>query len=116
MLNYLSSQNKNKNPLVFIHGIGSTSKVFQKQIKEFGKKYYTISLDLPGYGKSKTIESVTIENYANAVYNFLESINEFIFFKTFLKRPFLKRFTALCLRIFLTLLIADFKFAIGAMV
>ena len=54
MLNYLSSQNKNKNPLVFIHGIGSTSKVFQKQIKEFGKKYYTISLDLPGYGKSKT--------------------------------------------------------------
>ncbi len=74
MLNYISSPNKNKNSLVFIHGIGSTSKIFQKQIKEFGKKYYTISLDLPGYGKSKTIESITIENYANAVYNFLESI------------------------------------------
>ena len=74
MLNHVSSTNKSKNPLVFIHGIGSTSKIFQEQIEEFGKKYFAVSIDLPGYGKSTTIETVTIPNYAISVYNFLLSL------------------------------------------
>lgn len=71
MINYIASSNKDKKPLVFIHGIASTSLTFIDQIKNFEKNYYVLSLDLPGFGKSKTLRKTTIYNYANAIYKFL---------------------------------------------
>ena len=71
MLNYICNSNEDKTPLIFIHGIAGTSKVFEQQINEFGKHYYVISIDLPGYGNSPMLENTSISSYANAVYDFL---------------------------------------------
>ena len=71
MLNYICNSNEDKTPLILIHGIAGTSKVFEQQINEFGKHYYVISIDLPGYGNSPMLENTSISSYANAVYDFL---------------------------------------------
>ena len=73
MLNYICSTSEDKTPLILIHGIAGTSKVFEPQINEFGKQYYVISIDLPGYGRSSMLENTSISSYANAVYDFLIS-------------------------------------------
>lgn len=44
---------KNKEWVVFIHGIGGGSSIWFKQIKEFSNKYNLLLIDLPGHGKSK---------------------------------------------------------------
>ena len=71
MLNYICSSNEDKTPLILIHGIAGTSKIFEQQINKFGKHYYVISIDLPGYGRSSMLENTSISSYANAVYDFL---------------------------------------------
>ena len=75
MLHFNSSSDKNKKPLVFIHGIGSTSETFKNQIKYFKKDNYVLSIDLPGFGKSTILKETSILNYAITVYNFLISQN-----------------------------------------
>ena len=73
MIHFIASPNKDKKPIVFIHGIASTSKTFINQVKEFEKDYYVLSIDLPGFGKSKMLKKTSIYNYANEIYNFLIS-------------------------------------------
>ena len=53
---------------------------------------------------------------AKASFFFLESKNKFIFLMAFLNLLFLDLFTTVCLEILLILLIADFVFAISAVV
>lgn len=71
MLNFISNKVKNKNSIIFIHGIAGTSETFINQIKLFEKKFSIISIDLPGYGKSPQIKNITITNYADTIYKFL---------------------------------------------
>ena len=71
MLNFISSSDNSKKPLIFIHGIGSTSETFQNQIDVFKKENYVVSIDLPGFGKSKMLKETSISNYASTIYNFL---------------------------------------------
>ena len=37
-------------PLIFLHGIGSTGEVWRGQVDGFGDRYLAIGLDLPSYG------------------------------------------------------------------
>jgi len=75
MLNFIGNSIENKKTIIFIHGIASTSETFINQIKIFKKNYSIISIDLPGYGKSKKLKDTSISNYAHAVYEFLLSKN-----------------------------------------
>ena len=75
MLDYICSKNKNKSPIIIIHGIASNADSFKAQIKELKNKYYVIALNLPGYGKSKFIKNASIKNYALIVYNFIINKN-----------------------------------------
>ncbi|SRR5210317_1782962 len=75
MLSFISNAVKNKEYIIFIHGIASTSETFKNQIKLFKKEFSIISLDLPGYGRSAQIKNITISKYADIIYNFLLSKN-----------------------------------------
>ena len=75
MLNFISNKVKNKKSIVFIHGIASTSETFINQIRLFEKTFSIISIDLPGYGKSRQIKNITINKYAETIYKFLLSKN-----------------------------------------
>ena len=56
-IHYLYHQGKNKQTLVFLHGVGGNWTVWKKEIKFFQKKgYSTLAVDLRGHGKSDAPE------------------------------------------------------------
>lgn len=71
-LHYQQAGNGN-NSIVLIHGLGSNSMAFKKNIPALAKKAKVIALDLPGYGATELGDFVPgIANYANAIKEFIE--------------------------------------------
>ena len=50
MLKYEIIDNKAEEWVVFIHGIGGSTKTWNKQIDAFSENYNLLLLDLPGHG------------------------------------------------------------------
>jgi pimeloyl-ACP methyl ester carboxylesterase len=62
--------------LLFIHGLGSDSTDWEKQIDYFSPHFKVIAIDLRGHGKSEKIkEKITIEDFAEDVYKVLMTID-----------------------------------------
>ncbi len=60
------------NTIVLIHGLGSNSRAFKKNIPALAKKAVVVSLDLPGYGGSEQGDFVPgMDNYAKAITEFI---------------------------------------------
>jgi 3-oxoadipate enol-lactonase len=60
--------------LVFLHGIGGAARVWRGQLDAFGDRYRAIAWDMPGYGGSAPLPSVSIPALANALKDFLSRI------------------------------------------
>ena len=60
MLKYEAIDNQKEEWVVFVHGIGGSTKTWKKQIEEFSEDYNLLLLDLPGHGLNadKTIHKV----------------------------------------------------------
>lgn len=52
MLTYEIIDNHKKEWVIFIHGIGGSTKTWKKQIESFSEKYNLLLLDLPGHGEN----------------------------------------------------------------
>jgi len=64
-----------QNTLLFIHGLGSYLKAWERNIPELKKHFRCIALDLPGYGKSsKQIHSGEMTFYTSFLYNFIAKL------------------------------------------
>jgi 3-oxoadipate enol-lactonase len=61
-------------PLVFLHGIGGAARAWRGQLDAFGDRYHAIAWDMPGYGGSEPLQSVSIPALANALKDFLTGI------------------------------------------
>jgi 3-oxoadipate enol-lactonase len=61
-------------PLLFLHGIGGAARAWRGQLDAFGDRYRAIAWDMPGYGGSAPLQSVSIPALANALKDFLASI------------------------------------------
>jgi 3-oxoadipate enol-lactonase len=61
-------------PLVFLHGIGGTARVWRGQLDAFGDRYRAIAWDMPGYGGSAPLPSVSIAALASALKDFLHQV------------------------------------------
>jgi 3-oxoadipate enol-lactonase len=59
-------------PLVFLHGIGGAARGWRGQIDAFGGRYRAIAWDMPGYGGSAPLPTVSIATLADALQDFLE--------------------------------------------
>jgi len=67
-----------KNPIIFIHGVGLTKEIWEPQINFF-KKYNTLTYDLLGHGKTPLKKSqVSFEDFSDQL---LKLINELKFNK-----------------------------------
>ncbi len=56
-------------PVIFIHGLWTSSQVFHRQSPFFSKRYRTIMLDLRGHGRSTHVQSGhTVANYSQDVH------------------------------------------------
>jgi 3-oxoadipate enol-lactonase len=59
-------------PLVFLHGIGGAARAWRGQLDAFSDRYRTIAWDMPGYGGSAPLSTVSIAALADALRDFLQ--------------------------------------------
>jgi 3-oxoadipate enol-lactonase len=69
---YETAGDPRKTPLVFLHGIGGAARAWHGQIAAFGDRYHTFAWDMPGYGGSAPLPSVSIATLADALQDFLQ--------------------------------------------
>jgi 3-oxoadipate enol-lactonase len=60
--------------LVFLHGIGGAARAWRGQIDAFSDRYHTMAWDMPGYGGSAPLPSVSIATLADALRDFLQQV------------------------------------------
>src|SRR5436305_1075075 len=61
-------------PLVFLHGIGGAARAWRGQLDAFGDRYRAIAWDMPGYGGSAPLPSLSIPALADALKDFLQQL------------------------------------------
>ena len=61
-------------PLMFLHGIGGAARAWRGQIAAFSERYRAVAWDMPGYGGSAPLESVSIATLADSLQDFLQQI------------------------------------------
>lgn len=61
-------------PLIFLHGIGGAARAWRRQLATFGDRFRAIAWDMPGYGGSAPLASVSIAALAEALQQFLEQL------------------------------------------
>ncbi|QOZ08400.1 alpha/beta fold hydrolase [Bradyrhizobium sp. CCBAU 51765] len=61
-------------PLIFLHGIGGAARGWRQQLATFGDRFHTIAWDMPGYGGSAPLASVSIAALADALQQFIEQL------------------------------------------
>ena len=61
-------------PLVFLHGIGGAARAWRTQFDAFGDRYRALAWDMPGYGGSAPLTSVSIATLAEALQAFLDQV------------------------------------------
>ena len=63
-----------KNPIIFIHGVGLTKKIWEPQINFF-KEYNTLTYDLLGHGKTSLKKSrVSFEDFSDQLLNLINEL------------------------------------------
>jgi len=64
-----------KNPIVFIHGVGLNKEIWDPQINFF-KNYNTLTYDLLGHGGTPLKKSkVSIDDFSNQLFNLINELN-----------------------------------------
>lgn len=58
--------------MVFLHGWGLSSKIFEPIIYQLKNDFEVYSLDLPGFGSSPINKPMVLKNYADFVYEFFK--------------------------------------------
>jgi pimeloyl-ACP methyl ester carboxylesterase len=62
-------------PLVFIHGLGSTHRVWDCNLAVLSPHFRCLALDLPGYGQSPPPrQPITLTFYVQTIHNFLQAL------------------------------------------
>ncbi len=74
MLYYEAYYNGKSNWVVFIHGIGGSTKTWKKQIKDFSQEYNLLLLDLPGHGKSESLKDFGVETVNQHIVEVLDQV------------------------------------------
>jgi 3-oxoadipate enol-lactonase len=71
---YEASGAPERRVLVFLHGIGGAARAWRGQLEHFGEHYHAVAWDMPGYGQSARLDTVSITTLAAALQDFLIQI------------------------------------------
>ena len=72
---YSLNQVNEKNPIVFIHGVGLTKEIWEPQVNFF-KNYNTLTYDLLGHGKSPCKKNkVSFEDFSRQLKRLIKELN-----------------------------------------
>jgi 3-oxoadipate enol-lactonase len=61
-------------PLIFLHGIGGAARAWRGQLDTFSDRFRAVAWDMPGYGGSVPLASVSIAMLTDALQDFLNGI------------------------------------------
>ena len=64
-----------KSTIVFVHGAGGSSAFWSAQVQGLAAQFNTIALDLPGHGRSSGGGNTKIEEYVQAVADFIKQVD-----------------------------------------
>ena len=64
-----------KSTIVFLHGSGGTGRFWKAQVEGLAERVNTVALDLPGHGRSGSDGKDTIADYAQAVVEFMDTMD-----------------------------------------
>ncbi len=71
---YVAAGDPSLPPLVFLHGIGGAARAWRGQLEFFRDRYRAIAWDMPGYGGSAALPTVSIAALADALQDFLQQV------------------------------------------
>ena len=71
---YVAAGDPGMPPLVFLHGIGGAARAWRGQLDFFKRRYRAIAWDMPGYGGSALLPTVSIAALADALQDFLGQV------------------------------------------
>ena len=72
---YTFKKNNEKNPIVFIHGVGLTKEIWEPQINFF-KDYNILTYDLLGHGETPLKKTkVSFEDFSEQLFNLITELN-----------------------------------------
>ncbi|RTM05400.1 MAG: alpha/beta fold hydrolase [Bradyrhizobiaceae bacterium] len=71
---YEAAGDPNATPLIFLHGIGGAARAWRRQLARFGDSFRAIAWDMPGYGGSAPLASVSIAALADALQQFIAQL------------------------------------------
>lgn len=71
---YEAAGDPERTPLMFLHGIGGAARAWRSQIAAFSDRYHAVAWDMPGYGGSAPLASVSIATLADSLQDFLQQI------------------------------------------
>ncbi len=65
----------NRKTILFVHGSGSSHRMWIPQMQYLSSKYNTVAINLPGHGLGKRKGETTITGYVNAVLDLINGLN-----------------------------------------
>jgi len=77
-INYETLNNKCEPTIVFLHGWGSNKEVMKSSFSAYLRNYKHIYIDMPGFGKSQTQYTLTTNDYAQILKEFLIKENSIL--------------------------------------
>lgn len=81
MLSFTRQGNQEGLALVFMHYLGGSAKTWYPVIENLKNDYDCIAFDMPGFGDSESLEDMSIQSQAEALWENIENLN--------IKTPFL---------------------------
>jgi len=74
--NFKTYGDKNRTPILLIHGLGAEITSWNNQIEEFPKNgYYVIAIDMYGHGESSNLDSNNLDEWNIQILNLLKYLN-----------------------------------------
>jgi 3-oxoadipate enol-lactonase len=61
-------------PIIFLHGVGSTKRVWQPQLDFFGRERRALAFDYPGYGESAARPGAGRDGFAAAILGAMDAL------------------------------------------
>jgi 3-oxoadipate enol-lactonase len=71
---YEAAGDPDTTPLIFLHGIGGAARAWRQQLARFSTQFRATAWDMPGYGGSAPLASVSIAALADALQQFIEQL------------------------------------------
>ena len=73
-IGFFDNDTRAKEPLLFLHGVGSDKSVWRPQLDHYRRSRTAIAMDYPGYGESAFREAATRDDYARAALALLDAL------------------------------------------